>query len=238
MAESGLFSQRDVSAISYSGIRPLIRWTYTWMFLGLLVTAAVAHFSLTSGAILNAVTQGSGIIIGALILEIVLVIALSWAISRLSPTVAGLMFLVYSAVNGFTLSIFGLVYTGESIALAFLVTAAVFGIMSVFAMTTSIDLLQYRSYFMIGLLGLLVALVVNLFVRSGPFETLISLFGVVLFTGLAAYDTQKLKYMAASPEFQADGEAVAKYSIFGALQLYLDFINLFIFLLRLLGRRN
>ena len=179
-----------------------------------------------------------GILYGALIAEFVLVIAISWAINRLSPTVAALLFLVYAALNGFTLSIFGLVYTGESIALAFVTTAAVFGVMTVFAFTTQIDLLKYQSYLIIGSIGLFIALIVNMFLQSGPFETIISLFGVALFTALTAYDTQKLKNMAASPEFQSNGEMVARYSIYGALQLYLDFINLFIFLLRLFGRRE
>lgn len=239
MGVAGLFSKRDTSAITYDAVRPLIKWTYVWMIVGLVVTAIVAHFTLTSNVLMNMLMEGNvGILYGALIGQFVLVIALSWAINKLSPPIAAVMFLVYAALNGFTLSIFGLVYTGESIALAFVTTAAVFGVMTVFAFTTSVDLLKYQSYLMIGLIGLLIALVVNLFLQSGPFETLISLAGVALFTALTAYDTQKLKNMAASPEFQSNGDMVARYSIFGALQLYLDFINLFIFLLRLLGRRN
>ena len=239
MAASGLFAKRDTSNVTYSNVRPLIKWTYIWMLVGLVLTAVVSHFTISSNILMNMLEQGNvGILYGALIAEFVLVIALSWAISRLSPTIAALLFLVYAGLNGFTLSIFGLVYTGESIALAFVTTAAVFGVMSVFAFTTNVDLLQYRSYVTIGIIGLVIAMVVNMFLRSGPFETIISLFGVLLFTALTAYDTQKLKYMAASPEFQSNGDMVARYSIYGALQLYLDFINLFIFLLRLLGKRN
>lgn len=239
MGVSGLFAKRDTSAITYDAVRPLIKWTYVWMIVGLVVTAIVAHFTLTSNVLMNMLMEGNvGILYGALIAEFVLVIALSWAINRLSPPIAALLFLVYAALNGFTLSIFGLVYTGESIALAFVTTAAVFGVMTVFAFTTTVDLLKYQSYLMIGVIGLFIALIVNMFLQSGPFETIISLFGVALFTALTAYDTQKLKNMAASPEFQNNGEMVARYSIFGALQLYLDFINLFIFLLRLLGRRE
>jgi FtsH-binding integral membrane protein len=239
MGVSGLFSKRDTSAITYDAVRPLIKWTYVWMIVGLVVTAIVSHFTLTSNVLMNMLVEGNvGILYGALIAEFVLVIALSWAINKLSPPIAALLFLVYAALNGFTLSIFGLVYTGESIALAFVTTAAVFGVMTVFAFTTTVDLLKYQSYLMIGVIGLFIALIVNMFLQSGPFETIISLFGVALFTALTAYDTQKLKNMAASPEFQNNGEMVARYSIFGALQLYLDFINLFIFLLRLLGRRE
>ena len=165
-------------------------------------------------------------------------IALSWAINRLSPTVAALMFVVYAALNGLTLSLIVHAYTGASVTLAFVSTAAIFGVMTVFAFTTKVDLLQYRSYFFVALIGLLIALVVNMFLQSSGLDMLISFAGVLIFTALTAYDTQKLKYMAASPQFQEDGSAVAKYSIFGALQLYLDFVNLFIFLLRIMGRRR
>jgi hypothetical protein len=234
MSVSGLFTQRDTSAIEYQAVRPLIKWTYVWMFIGLVITAAIAALTDTTAMIV----QNPGIIVGAFIGEIALVIALSWAINRLSPTVAALMFVGYAALNGLTLSLIVHAYTGESVTLAFISTAAIFGVMSAFAFTTEIDLLQYRSYFFIALIGLLVALVVNIFLQSSGISTLISLAGVLIFVALTAYDTQKLKYMAASPEFQSNSEAVAKYSIFGALRLYLDFINLFIFLLRLMGRRR
>ncbi|MFN8451571.1 MAG: Bax inhibitor-1/YccA family protein [Anaerolineae bacterium] len=182
--------------------------------------------------------ENPGLLIGAFIGELVLVIALSWAINRLSPTVAALLFVGYAALNGLTLSLIVHYYTGESVTLAFISTAAIFAVMSVFAFRTEVDLLQYRSYFLIALVGLLVALVVNLFLQSDGLSMLISFAGVLIFVALTAYDTQKLKYMAASPEFQSNSEAVAKYSIYGALQLYLDFVNLFIFLLRLMGRRR
>lgn len=234
MAAAGLFTKRDTSAIQYDAVRPLIRWTYVWMFIGLVITAVIAAFADTTTFLI----ENPGIIIGAFIGELVLVIALSWAINRLSPTVAALMFVFYAALNGLTLSLIVHAYTGASVTLAFVSTAGIFAAMSVFAFTTSIDLLQYRSYFFIALIGLLIALVVNIFLRSDGLSMLISMAGVLIFVGLTAYDTQKIKYLAASPEFQSNGEAVAKYSIYCALRLYLDFINLFIFLLRLLGRRN
>lgn len=234
MAEFGLFAKRDTSTITYSSVQPLIRWTYTWMFIGLVITSIIASMTDTTTVLL----QNPGLLIGAFVGELVLVIALGWAITRLSPAVAALMFVGYAALNGFTLSLIVHAYTGASVTLAFVSTAGIFGVMTLFAFTTTMDLLQYRSYFFIGLIGLLIALVVNMFIQSSGFDLLISIAGVLIFTALTAYDTQKLKYMAASPEFQADGEAVAKYSIFGALQLYLDFINLFIFLLRLTGRRR
>ncbi len=234
MAASGLFSKRDTSAIQYEAVRPLIRYTYMWMFFGLVITSVIAGFTDTTELLL----ANPGIMIGALIGQLVLVFALSLAINRLSPAVAAIMFVVYSALNGLTLSLVVHAYTEASVTLAFVSAAAIFAVMTVFAFTTSLDLLQYRSYFMIAVIGLLVALVINMFLRSDGLTTLISAAGVLIFTGLTAYDTQKLKYMAASPEFQENGNAVAKYSIIGALQLYLDFVNLFLFLLRLLGRRE
>lgn len=204
------------------------------MFVGLIITSVIAGATDTTEFLI----ANPGIMIGALLGELALVIALSWAINRLSPTVAAIMFIAYSALNGLTLSLVVHAYTGSSVTLAFVSTAAIFGVMTIFAFTTSIDLLQYRSYFMIALFGLVIAMVVNLFLRSDGMTTLISAAGVLIFTALTAYDTQKLKYMAASPEFQQHGDAVARYSIIGALQLYLDFVNLFLFLLRLFGRRD
>lgn len=234
MSVAGLFSKRDTSSISYDSVRPLIKYTYLWMFVGLIITSVIAGATDTTEFLI----ANPGIMIGALLGELALVIALSWAINRLSPTVAAIMFIAYSALNGLTLSLVVHAYTGSSVTLAFVSTAAIFGVMTVFAFTTSVDLLQYRSYFMIALIGLVIAMVVNLFLRSDGMTTLISAAGVLIFTALTAYDTQKLKYMAASPEFQQHGDAVARYSSIGALQLYLDFVNLFLFLLRLFGRRD
>ncbi|MEO8392805.1 MAG: Bax inhibitor-1/YccA family protein [Chloroflexota bacterium] len=234
MATSGLFTKRDTSEISYSKVQPLIKWTYTWMFVGLVITSIIAGFTDTTTFLL----RNPGVLIGAFIGEFALVIALSWAINRLSATVAALMFVVYAALNGLTLSLIVHAYTGASVTMAFVSTAGIFGVLSVFAFTTKVDLLQFRSYFMVAVIGLLIALVVNMFLHSSTLDLLISFAGVLIFVGLTAYDTQKLKYMAASPQFQEDGSAVAKYSIFGALRLYLDFVNLFIFLLRIMGRRR
>lgn len=234
MANQGIFAKRDTSGITYDAVRPLIKWTYVWMFVGLAITSVIAVTTDVKAVMLN----NPGLMIGALIGELVLVFALSLAINRISPTVASIMFVVYAALNGFTLSLLVYAYTEASVAAAFVATSAIFAVMSVFAFTTSIDLLQFRTYFFVALIGLLIAMVVNIFLRSDAFTTLISLAGVLIFTGLAAYDTQKLKYMAASPEFQSDGSAVTKYSIIAALQLYLDFINIFLFLLRLFGRRD
>jgi FtsH-binding integral membrane protein len=204
------------------------------MFVGLLITSVIAITTPVETVFLT----NPGLLWIALIGELVLVFVLSLAINRLSPTVASVMFVVYAALNGFTLSLLVWSYTSASVVGAFVATAGIFAVLSVFAFTTTIDLLQFRTYFFVALIGLVIAMVVNLFLRSDGFTMLISIAGVLIFTGLAAYDTQKLKYLAASPEFQTDGSAVSKYSIIAALQLYLDFINIFIFLLRIFGTRR
>jgi FtsH-binding integral membrane protein len=167
-----------------------------------------------------------------------MVVGLSWGLRRISPNLAMILFFVYAALNGFTLSLLVMVYADSSLVTAFASAAALFGVMSVVGYTTQADLTQYRTYFMMGLIGLIVAMIVNIFLQSRGLEMLLSLFGVVLFTALTAYDTQKIKQIAADPNIQADGSLVIKLSIMGALALYLDFINLFIFLLRLFGRRR
>ncbi len=225
------------SLLSYEQVRPLLRWTYAWMLLGLLVTAAVGSLTL-SNITLRDLRFSNGIVLMAVIAEFVLVIALSWAMPRLAPSVAALMFIAYSALNGFTLSVIGLLYTSESIISAFVTTAALFGAMSVFAFTTQIDLTKMGGFLLMGLIGILIAMVVNIFLRSDGLMFIINILGVLIFTGLTAYDTQKIKNMAAAEGLDGNPDLVTKLSIRSALILYLDFVNLFLFLLRLMGRRR
>lgn len=230
--------QASTGALSRVELHPLFRNVYMWMFMGLLTTTAVAVYTSTSGMMLSLLANPP-ILIGAIIGELALVFILSAAINRLSATVAGVMFFAYSALNGFTLSLIFLAYELGTISIAFGVTAVLFGIMTVFAMTTQIDLTRYRSYFMMALIGLVIAMVVNMFLGSGPLDYVISMVGVLLFTALAAYDTQVIKQMAQDPALmQQDSDTLMKISIIGALKLYLDFINLFLFLLRLFGGRD
>ncbi len=251
MSYSRFFGDRAIpSSLSYAEARPLLRWVYAWMALGLLVTTAVSFFTYsrialgidlataTNAQLAARIAPLAGPMIISLIAEIGLVIGLTWLMKRVSPAVAAGMFLVYAALNGFTLTLVLISYTLSSVAGAFLTTTAVFAVMSVIGFTTTIDLTKFRSYFLIGLIGLLIAMVVNLFLHSGPFDLLISMFGVVLFLGLTAYDTQRIKNMAADPAVQADPTMAARLSIFGALSLYLDFVNLFLFIIRLMGRRR
>ncbi|NPV68456.1 MAG: Bax inhibitor-1/YccA family protein [Anaerolineae bacterium] len=214
----------------------ILRWVYLWMGFGLLVTAGVAVVTVNTPALLALLA--SPVLWIALISELILVFALSAALPRLSPAVASLMFFVYAALNGFTLAGIFLVYTGASISAAFVATAAMFGAMTIVGFTTQIDLTRFGSFLFMGVIGLLVAMLVNLFLASSGLNLIISIVGVLLFTGLAAYDTQRIRAMAAQPQLQEDGSLAMKLSIIGALALYLDFVNMFLFLLRLLGSRD
>jgi FtsH-binding integral membrane protein len=146
------------------------------------------------------------------------------------------LFFAYAALNGFTLSIVLLAFTVGTVVSAFVVTAALFGVMSFIGYTTNVDLTKMGTYLMMGVIGLVIAMVVNLFINSGPLDMLISMIGVLIFTGLTAYDTQSIGRMAA--EASAEGDAAAKLGVMGALKLYLDFINMFLFMLRLMGGRR
>ena len=162
-------------------------------------------------------------------------LALSAGIKRFNVTTAAGLFVVYAALNGVTLGIVLLAYTGASVMKAFLVTAGIFAITSVWASSTKKDLTAWGSFLFMGLIGIIIALVVNLFLRSPLMDYIISIIGVGVFVGLTAYDTQRLRAMVLEAANQV---TVSKMAIFGALQLYLDFINLFLMLLRLFGDRR
>jgi len=216
-----------------SAERTFFASVYRWMTLGLVVTAAVAFGVASSPAAIEYVIVNRWIFFALVIAQFGLVIALSAAVQRLSAAAAGGMFLLYSALTGATLSVVLLVYTGNSVALAFGVTAGTFGAMSVYGTVTKKDLTSWGTFLMMGLFGVVIAGLVNLFLQSGMMSFVISCASVVVFTGLTAYDTQKLRAFAAQ-----GGAAVAAAPVAGALTLYLDFINLFLALLRLLGDRR
>ena len=222
----------DVSAV--------MRLVYVWMGLGLLITAIVALFINSNPAILNAVYENPGMIWGAIIAQFGIVLVLSFALNKMSPSLAGILFLVYAAVTGVTMAFIVSFYTSTSVAMAFGTTATLFGVMTIFAFTTKMDLTKWGTFLIMGLVGLVVSSLLNIFIfKSAGFEMLLSYFGVLLFTGLTAYDTYRIKKMAESPEFAMQGsDAVLKLSIFGALHLYLDFINLFLYILRIFGSRR
>lgn len=210
----------------------LIRQVYAWMGGGLLVTALMAMATISSPALFSAII-GNRLVFYALIIgEIGLVIGISRAINKISASVVSFLFLLYAAMNGVTMSVVFAVYTAESITSTFVVTAAMFGAMSVFGYVTKRDLSGWGSFLFMGLIGVVIASLVNIFVGSSAVSWIISVIGVIVFTGLTAYDTWKIKAMAAS------GVEGRKPAILGALTLYLDFINLFLMLLRLLGSRR
>ncbi|MBL8145756.1 MAG: Bax inhibitor-1/YccA family protein, partial [Anaerolineae bacterium] len=205
-----------------------------WMAAGLVVTTAVAFLTINT-EMLYSLLMNPAVLIIAMFAQIGLVIALGAAIQKMSPATAAIMFLVYSALTGFTLSLIVFTYTAGTITAAFATTAILFAVMSVVGFTTSADLTKFRTLAMFALIGLLIAMVVNIFLASPMMDMVISFIGVILFIGLLAMDTQRLKIMAAAPEVQTDRNVAARIAILGALNLYLDVINLFLFLLRLLG---
>jgi len=210
----------------------LIRQVYAWMAGGLLVTALMAMVTLSSPVILNAVFGNRMVFYGLIIGELGLVFAISGAINKLSAAMASLLFVLYAALNGITMSVIFAVYTSESVASTFVITAGTFGAMSAFGYMTKRDLTGWGSFLFMGLIGVVIASLVNIFTQSSAVSWIISAVGVIVFTGLTAYDTQKIKAMA------ANGAEGRKPAILGALTLYLDFINLFLMLLRLLGNRR
>ncbi len=210
----------------------LIRQVYAWMGAGLAITALMALFTLSTPVIINAIAGNRILFFGLMIGELALVFTLSGAINRMSAAVATLLFVAYSALNGVTLSILALVYTANSIASTFVITAGMFGAMSIYGYMTRRDLTSLGSFLFMGLIGVVIASVVNIFVGSSAVSWIISGIGVIVFTGLTAYDTWKIKAMA------AQGIEGKKPAILGALTLYLDFINLFLMLLRFTGDRR
>ena len=206
----------------------LMRKVYTWMTLALVITGVAAYYVADSGFIFT-LFNNSALLWGLIIAELVLVLGLSAAINK--------MFLVYSVINGITLSSIFLVYEMSSIATVFFITAATFGGMALYGYSTKKDLSAIGKFLIMGLIGIIIATVVNLlFVKSGGFDLLLSYAGVLIFAGLTAYDSQKIKEMCMSAEY-ADATA-QKMALLGALSLYLDFINLFLYLLRIFGRRD
>jgi FtsH-binding integral membrane protein len=230
------FSENPSYSLPQVEVRPLMRAVYLWMMFGLLTTAGVA-FLVTSSV--EAVVTISRWYMPLIILELVIVFGLSWAINKISPTVAGFLFFLYAAINGLVFGVvfFAYIQNGQVMAIsnAFLTTAGLFGTMSVIGYTTKVDLTKFSTFFMMALIGLFIAMIVNFFLGSGPLDFAISVFGVLLFTALTAYDTQRIKNMASELQYNADQATLGRLSIMGALQLYLDFINIFIFLLRLFG---
>jgi uncharacterized protein len=218
-----------------SAVAAFFNNVYAWMSAGLALTAVVAWYVSTNQALL-AWVFGTGIWIALLIAQLVLVFTISAAVNRLSPSAATALFLLYAALNGLTLSIIFLAYTGSSIAGTFFATAGTFGAVSVYGFVTKRDLTRLGSLLFMALIGLIIASVVNIFWANSTLYWIITYAGVAIFVGLTAYDTQRLREIAIATA--NDPRMAARYAINGALTLYLDFINLFLLLLRLMGDRR
>ncbi|HKP81990.1 MAG TPA: Bax inhibitor-1/YccA family protein [Pyrinomonadaceae bacterium] len=208
---------------------------YGWMFLGLLITAGTALFVSSSETLIETFILNRILFWILLFGQLGLVIFLSTRVNHLSPATAAGLFMLYSAMVGVTSSVIFLIYTGASIVSAFMITATMFGALALFGTFTKRSLAGVGQFMFMGLIGLIIAMVVNLFWLNSALYFVISVVGVIVFTGLTAWDAQRLKQMAVA---LPDGR-VGSYAVVGALSLYLDFINLFFFILRIFGgRRN
>ena len=225
-AENEMTLQRYVAGV--------MRKVYGKMALGLLATAITSFLMLSSPALLSVLFSSTATIWILFAVELGLVIYLSARIDKLSTGMATALFYLYSIMNGVTLTPIFLAYTGVSIATTFAITAGTFGAMTIFGYVTRQDLSKIGSFLFMALLGLIVCIVVNMFMHNTMFELLISGAGVLIFVGLTAWDTQSIKRMCA----EADPSMLGKVATMGALSLYLDFINLFLYLLRFFGSRD
>ncbi len=213
---------------------------FTWMFVAMALTAIIAYTaagSISFMSMLKSETGGMSIFGWIVMLApFGLVLWMSAGFARMSANTMTLVFIAYSALMGLSLSFIFLAYTGTSIAKTFMITSGMFGLMAVLGYTTKTDLTKFGSIMMMGLVGIIIASLVNFFLKSSMMEYIISFIGVLVFTGLTAYDVQKLKNIGATAIEQ--GDTMRKVTLMGALTLYLDFINLFLFLLRFFGNRK
>ena len=210
----------------------VMRRVYVKMLVAMLVTAATSMYVSSNEAILQLIFGNSFITIGLVISQIAVVLVLSGRLNKLSITSATLLFYLYSVLTGVVFSSILLLYTATSVGMTFLITAGVFAAMSIYGFTTSNDLTKFGSIMFMALIGLIICSVVNIFLKSSGMEWIISLAGVAIFIGLTAWDTQKIKNAAM---YATDGTSAEKLATFGALSLYLDFVNLFLYLLRFFG---
>lgn len=212
----------------------VMRKTFGWMAMCLLITALTAMGFVNSGLFYHIASSGAMWLL--IIAELVLVFVLSARINKMSVATATIMLIVYSALNGVTLSFIFVVYSLGSIAKTFFITTGMFGVMALVGATTKRDLSKLGSILFMALIGLIIASLVNIFLRSSGLDWIISLIGVVLFTALTAYDVQRVKQLAAESDLYDDTQ-VGRLAVISALSLYLDFINLFLYLLRFFGRK-
>ena len=221
--------------------RTFMNNVFLWMFMALGVTALTSYYFASDPALIQLLfdrAAGGMTILGWIVMlsPIGFVLLMSMGFQRFSAMTITLLFAIYSVIMGMSLSFILLIYTGASVAITFGVTSAMFGTMAVAGYTTKIDLTRFGSIMIMGLVGIIIASLVNMFMQSSTMDYVISFIGVLVFTGLIAYDVQKLKRLATN--ITTGDDSYRKYVIMGALTLYLDFINLFLFLMRFLGNRK
>ncbi len=216
-------------------VNDFVRSVYNWMCIGLALTGFIAFYVSHSETMVRLVFGNRLVFFGLIIVELVLVFSIASKVNRMSAATATSLFVIYSALNGVTLSFIFLAYARASIVSTFFICSATFLACSVYGWTTKRDLTSWGGFLMMGLIGIIIASLVNMFIRSSAMSMVVSYIGVVVFVGLTAYDTQKIKDMALSQPAGLDGAVVRKGAILGALSLYLDFINLFLMLLRIFG---
>jgi FtsH-binding integral membrane protein len=221
-------------AIAAERVTRFLRSVYGWMCAGLAITAAVAYGIVSSPALVGSLASNQFLLIGLVVAQLALVFVLAARVTQLAPGLAAGLFVAYAALTGVTMSLILLVYTGESVVTTFVVTAGMFGALALYGTMTTRSLAGVGQFAFMGLIGLIIASLVGLFWKSDALQFLISVVGVIVFTALTAWDAQRLRQMALA---LPDGQTTS-YAVVGALALYLDFINLFLFLLRFLGVRR
>ncbi|WP_297202438.1 Bax inhibitor-1/YccA family protein [uncultured Pluralibacter sp.] len=231
------YTRSDSIVQGRTGLQTYMAQVYGWMTCGLLLTAFVAWFAANTPAVMMFVFSSKITFFGLIIAQLAVVFVLSGMVHRLSAGLATTLFMLYSALTGLTLSSIFIAYTYSSIASTFVVSAGMFGAMSLYGYTTKRDLTGMGKMLFMALIGLILASLVNIWLKSTPLMWAVTYIGVVVFVGLTAYDTQKLKAIGEQIDTR-DSSNLRKTAILGALTLYLDFINLFLMLLRIMGNRR
>ena len=226
------------SAVRSSAFATLMRNVYSWMTLGLVMTAMTAWYVAHNLTLVSAIMGNPGLLIGLLIAEVAMVWILSARVMKMSMTTAGIMFAAYAILNGVTMSFIFLAYTMASVAQAFFISAGTFGAMSLVGYFVKKDLSTMGRILYMALIGLIIATLANFFFHSTGMAMLLNYAGVIIFVGLTAYDTQKIKVMFESASQYGVTEETSKLALLGSLTLYLDFVNLFLYILRLFGNRR
>lgn len=232
-----MIQQRAISTAEAEELqRAFLVKVYGWMMAGLLITGAASMLTLNTPGLLEMLYSSQWVVLALFLVQIGLVGWLSIRLEKMTAATATTIFIGYAALTGLTLSIIFLMYTTESLASTFIVTAGMFGVMSAYGYFTKRDLSGLGSFLMMGLIGMILASVVNIFLGNSTIYWITTYIGILIFVGLTAYDTQKIKAMGLSATMGSEAEQ--KGAIMGALKLYLDFINLFLLLLRVLGKRR